>query len=47
MTTRIALTLFLVILIAIAVDVYVLETGITLEAARKGLGLLQQMAFWR
>lgn len=47
MTTRIAITLFLIILIAIALDVYVFETGSALETARKGAALLQRLAFWR
>ena len=47
MTTRIAFVLFALILAAILLDVYVLQTGIALELARRGAGLLQTLAFWR
>lgn len=47
MTTRLAIILFLIVLVAILLDVFILDTGLSLETARKGASLVQQMAFWR
>jgi len=47
MTTRLAIILFIIVIAALGIDVFVLGTGISLELARKGAALLQQMAFWR
>lgn len=47
MTTRLALILFLLILLAILTDVFLFDASLTLETARKGTALIQSMAFWR
>lgn len=47
MTTRMALILFALIAGAILLDTLILDTGLSVEGARKGLELIKTVAFWR
>lgn len=47
MTTRLSIALFILIVASMALDIFVLDTGLTVATLRRGLDLLQTMAFWR
>ena len=47
MTMRIAIILFVLVALAIAGDVLLAEGAYSVSLARRGLDLLQLLAFWR